>query len=57
MCCIKSIICQRLEKSVTCAAFLEQKKPLIMASVYVTTLRGKKEAPGGPSLFQNWVCV
>lgn len=26
MCYIKSIICQRLEKSVTCAAFLERKK-------------------------------
>lgn len=56
MCCIKRMIRQRLEKSVSCAVFLELKKPLITASVYVTTLREKRSPQEDPP-FQNWVCV
>lgn len=42
------MICQRLEKSVTCAVFLEPKKPLITASVYVTILREKRRPQEDP---------
>lgn len=42
------MIRQRLEKSVTCAVFLELKKPFITALVYVTTLREKRRPQEDP---------